>query len=105
MIGDLISRSALIKAMENKYEVADKTGLNAVGLNCGFIITEKIIDEQPSVDAVPVAHGEWIKKVRNNGGYIASITCSACGYSHSRVTYNFCPECGADMRKDGANDV
>ena len=58
----------------------------------------KKIDEQPTVEAKEVVHGKWIKRVKNNGGYVASITCSACGYSHSRVTYNFCPECGADMR-------
>lgn len=48
MMDDLIRRSTLIKSMENKYQVADKTGLNAVGLDCGFIITERIINEQPT---------------------------------------------------------
>lgn len=63
------------------------------------------IEEAPTVEAVPVVRGEWLKRVRNNGGYVVSITCSVCGYSHSRVTYNFCPECGSDMRKGGVNNV
>jgi hypothetical protein len=53
-MSDLISRSALIEAMEKKYEVAEKKGLYAVGLDCGFIITEQIIKEQPTVEAKPV---------------------------------------------------
>lgn len=60
------------------------------------------INEQPSVEP---ARGKWIAKTKNQGGYIVSITCSVCGYAHSRVTYNFCPECGADMRKAGGNNV
>lgn len=55
-MSDLISRSALIEAMEKKYEVAEKKGLYAVGLDCGFIITEQIIKEQPTVEAKPVVH-------------------------------------------------
>ena len=100
-MSDLISRSALIEAMEKKYEVADKTGLNAVGLDCGFIITEKIIKEQPTVEAKPVVHGKWVH------GY----NCSECGWSYmdyadadsypasGNPLPNFCGNCGADMRK------
>lgn len=98
-MGDLTSRSALIENFK-KSGIVDSEDDAWV-----YSFAIAMIESTPIVDAVPVVHGEWIKKVRNNGGYIASITCSACGYSHSRVTYNFCPECGADMRKDGANDV
>ena len=45
---DLISRSALIKVMEKKYEVAEKKAFYSVGLSEGFIVTEEIIKEQPT---------------------------------------------------------
>lgn len=100
-MNDLISRSALIKAMENKYDVAEKKGLYAVGLDCGFIITEQIINEQPEVEAKPVIHGEWIvhEWAEESEGYlIPNFECSQC-HTWERKKSNFCPECGADMRK------
>ena len=75
------------------------------GLDYGMELANKLVFNAPTIEAVPVVHGEWIKKLRSNGGYIASITCSVCGCSWHRATYNFCPECGADMRKGGANNV
>ena len=93
-MSDLISRSALIEAMEKKYEVAEKKGLYAVGLDCGFIITEQIIKEQPTVDAVPVVRGEWV-----GIEYDMFFKCSRCGHTTDYMLTNFCPNCGADMRK------
>ena len=52
----------------------------------------------PSADVVEVRHGKWILKeilgVRLYG-------CSVCGKNYWWSTDNFCPNCGADMRKDG----
>lgn len=107
-MSDLISRSALSKAMENKYDVAEKKGLYAVGLDCEFIITEQIINEQPIVEAVPVVHGEWIEDTvsvenpfdpyREDVMYV--LMCSNCKtYYDVSERSNFCPNCGADMRK------
>ena len=45
-MGDLISRKALIKAMEKKYDIAEATGMYPTGLSEAFIITERIINEQ-----------------------------------------------------------
>jgi hypothetical protein len=47
-MSDLISRKALIKAMEKKYDIANETGMYPTGLSEAFIITEKIIREQPT---------------------------------------------------------
>lgn len=53
-------------------------------------------------------HGEWIPKDVHNCW--TRFECSVCGYYHqpvhdfgeSKPDYNFCPNCGADMRKEGA---
>lgn len=52
------------------------------------------------VDAVPVVRGEWIEGETFNfcGEQKFPATCSACGRSALDEPWNFCPNCGADMR-------
>lgn len=63
----------------------------------------KSIADVPTVDAVPVVHGEWIEKP-----YLYGITryCSVCNqnYGMPHGIFNFCPNCGADMRKGKENE-
>ena len=58
------------------------------------------VEEAPTVEAKPVAHGEWIYTFMGS-------RCSVCGYDNknemitrSRYDSPYCPHCGADMRKD-----
>lgn len=57
----------------------------------------------PTVDAVPVKHGRW-KMVE--GELVFWDMCSVCGRKilHRTPYYDFCPNCGADMRKGGDTD-
>lgn len=48
MSNDLISRSALLEAMKNKYNIADAWGFVYVGLTDGFLTCENLINEQPT---------------------------------------------------------
>ena len=56
----------------------------------------------PPADVRPVVHGHWERKVHLSP--IVEAFCSNCGnpalraYGHPART-NYCPECGADMRK------
>jgi len=56
--------------------------------------------EFPTIDAVPVVHGEWVIDLRGNWA------CSICGndpYHYNMENMNYCPNCGAKMdgeRKD-----
>ena len=54
------------------------------------------IGNSPTVDAVPVRHGEWIKKSSEEAETLA--LCSTCSYPiwWWHKTY-FCPNCGAKM--------
>lgn len=59
-----------------------------------------IIDRQPTIEAEPVVHGEWIIE---RSPVEAEIKCSECGYSYidadsyAKAEYNYCPNCGAKM--------
>lgn len=59
---------------------------------------QSLIDAQPIVEAVPVVHGEWVNEYINRYGHPCHC-CSVCGFHASHQDKNFCPECGADMRK------
>lgn len=61
---------------------------------------QNLIDAQPTIEAAPVVHGEWVK-----AKYDAEYECSNyhC-IEYERLTKsgfklpNFCPNCGAKMR-------
>lgn len=59
---------------------------------------KSLIDSQPTVEAVPVVHGEWVNEYINPYGHPCHC-CSMCGFKASYQDKNFCPNCGADMRK------
>ena len=58
---------------------------------------DSIIDQQPTVDAVPVRHGKWIDD--SNGFEGAWDHCSVCG-ERAIDLYDFCPNCGARMDEE-----
>lgn len=74
---------------------------------------EYAIDNVPTVDAVPVVHGEWVEMER--GHY---FKCSLCrnpipykfgwkyynGIISNKRYYNYCPNCGAKMDGGGKDD-
>ena len=59
---------------------------------------EYTIDNLPTVDAVEVVHGRWLKAEcsEKNG----NSNCSNCGH-WDWDECNFCSNCGADMRDGG----
>ena len=63
------------------------------------------LEAMPTVDAVPVRHGRWEHHWDDHDDW---LQCSECGYGDEGEVgmnqgTNFCPNCGADMRKDGDN--
>lgn len=59
-----------------------------------FIDNENMIDSIPAADVQPVVYGEW--------EYVSFMTvrCSNCKeIFHELGSDNFCPNCGADMKK------
>ena len=64
-----------------------------------------VIDEQPTVEAVEVVRGRWLyTKIENDEDWCCDWhkwSCSNCDFStgSNPIGYNYCPNCGADMRE------
>lgn len=66
----------------------------------------RAIKNIPSADVVEVRHGKWVDGDVDGIGACGIEyrykKCSICDYEYSfPMKYNFCPNCGADMRRDG----
>lgn len=60
---------------------------------------DSIVDQQPTVDAVPVRHGKWKHEIRNTIDSLHTYQqyrCSECGMTYITNT-KYCPNCGAKM--------
>lgn len=61
------------------------------------------IDSSPTLDVKPVVHAHWTCKYEPNedcmGGCHYVKQCSACRENYDEE-YDYCPSCGADMRKE-----
>ena len=112
-MSDLISRSALIKRLWNHHSevVANPecyTDVEDISDDICAIVS--IIDEFPTIEAVPVVHGEWEICEEPNvfdtcGNPATYARCKNCGFRwsnkyHVKNYFKHCPECGARM--DGA---
>ncbi len=74
-----------------RYIDADK--LFAELKNNLFVSYLDIINSQPTADVVEVRHGEWLD---TDEEYV----CSEC-HCISEYMTNYCPDCGAKMKKIG----
>lgn len=108
MSGDLISRSALLEALKkSRNHHANNEREHSLLCRC-----ENIVREQPTIEAVPVVHGEWIRHKPNKaameefhkmgvgkGMSVNSIywTCSNCG-NWGMPRHKYCNKCGAKMK-------
>lgn len=76
-------------------------------LHCDFphlseMTLEELIDEAPTIDAVPVRHGHWTHErlVSTSGGTYAVVRCSECKWQHPMLETKYCPSCGAKMYEE-----
>ena len=83
----------------------DKQNANPAFIN-GIETVMEYIDSFPTVDAVPVVHGEWVrqhhrKEIPDMGMMITGEypTCSICEFAEMGLAQetNYCPKCGAKM--------
>lgn len=95
---------ALIKEIIETYEYEYPTATGAFDKFVTMLIPN-IINNAPTIDAVPVKHGYWkysdISEIARRTWY----ECTCCGKLMA-VDYNYCPNCGAEMDEevqDGIN--
>lgn len=79
------------------------------GVRCGACQVADaidIIEESPTIEAVPVRHGRWIVKDNPNWRAYSIHECSLCGYYvhdtklAKRDTMRYCQNCGAKMDEE-----
>ena len=96
---ELISREDLVNALVDKgqaskrYKVGETWELNGTELR-------EVIDSLPTIESRP--KGKWDTVSREKEAceiFFFNKKCSNCGYEYCfPFNYNYCPNCGADMR-------
>lgn len=68
-----------------------------------WVETKRFIQDKialfPVADVVERKRGEWNVRIFGRDG--TDAYCSVCGKGGNRPHWNFCPNCGADMRPEG----
>ena len=104
----LIDADALIKEFERLRD-CDPNDNHYMGYASHFLnsgqepstewdCVDNALENAPTVDAAPVAHGQWIDHIR----------CSCCGWmmlddvllEANYVAFPYCPNCGAKMKEN-----
>ena len=80
-MSDLISRCELFNRLAPVQTLGEAYG---------------IIQEMPTVDAVPVRHGKWLEDPDDDWG----CRCSECGHLEL-YQFDYCSSCGARMDGKG----
>ena len=107
----LIDANALIDWL-NKHTGFRGNCEDCTDIDCLDCVIENAIKNAPTVDAVEVVHGRWLKtengirKNINTGEMVMAYMhdCSVCGWhtGNQGRNFNYCPNCGAKM--DGGNE-
>lgn len=99
-MADLIDRAALLDKLELLAKYEDPFRETVIR---GVMFT---IRSETAVDAEPVKPGEWVGTADGyaEGELVYDMwECSECGYdadgADEKPNWNFCPNCGADMRE------
>lgn len=99
-MAEYIEREALIRyAEKQRVIIVDGTSV-ADAMRIQGNVFRRCVETAPAADVRPVVKGEWIKPTPCSQEY-----CNQCGLTPKMIfglLPNFCPHCGADMRKDGA---
>lgn len=112
MDGDLISRRAMLEAIDKRERITRKyvPDVQEDELRPTLKSIREFVNKRPAVDAEPVRHGQW-KAANRRGTLCDTYVCSECGnmvmqaegYTYS-CTYNYCPNCGAKMDEEDMKD-
>jgi hypothetical protein len=115
---DTISRQAAIDALMHNQDVYSHNFYDdPIDKYTAAIIAADIDSLVNLPSAEPERpKGKWIPHIEKSREYIGTVLinveydywfCDTCGYrvKNGQPTYNFCPNCGADMRKREGDNV
>ena len=97
----LISRTAIAEEVgQLKSIIKECTNTDYYkGYVCALSGVEGMIAQQPTIDAVPVVHGEWVAD--DSGIYFCS-ECDSEAYwdtDYGQQVFDWCPYCGSRMKE------
>ena len=104
----LIDADALKKAMDGYWGRCQRIRKPRNGETAVFLDIKAIVEDRPTIDAVPVRHGKWL----DDGQYDNFFPhhewrCSECGEHVLEIGvpwFNYCPHCGARMDEERDSD-
>lgn len=101
----LIDADALMGTLAHKsYSVTDFWNCRGAGMFLFGI--EQAVNEQPTIDAVPIRHGMFVGTeydgFADGNPVYYEWKCSECGcvFEEEEPTYRYCPQCGARMDEE-----
>ncbi len=96
-MNDIISRRSAIKAIEDLQDC-----YNGYSDTYDKACIIGVLEEVPTVEAVPVRHGKWLKAYGDHEAFGVRPFyryCSKCNEA-TVFPYNYCPNCGARMDEE-----
>lgn len=85
---ELISKEALLKQIE---EDSEELGRGYYGDEWKWMDT---INNMPTIESRPT--GKWMK-IKSPKWAVDEYKCSICHYDEGCITWDYCPNCGAEM--------
>ena len=98
-VGELINRQAAINAICEHGTDLERRGITVLAVANYKQVTVDLLEKLPSVQP---RKGKWIRtRTMTHDG---ELYCDQCEQEHpeQKIIWNFCPNCGADMREGDA---
>lgn len=98
---EFIKKQTVYEILDRMKKIRDENlaGLISDAVSASIRCVENNVMFAHAEDVAPVRHGRWIKTVGENG-ITSAVRCSECSFEDNRYSlFNFCPNCGADMRE------
>ena len=110
----LIDADALLESLANMCCADNNVKTRRIVDSTLHNLMPQIVEDEPTIEAQPVKHGEWHECWRDRTRYIISVICTVCGdASITHLTKKdmlvddaprkigihmpYCPKCGAKM--------
>lgn len=66
-------------------------------------VSDIVINDAPTIDAVPVKYGKWVDVMTEEWCTFDECKCSVCGvveyFNKGWKKFSYCPNCGANMER------